>query len=108
MKTRGKSVAGKTKAARAPVRRAAAAILLAEECTLAQARALHSQLTAIFTKPIATIDVSAVKRIDAANLQVLAAFARDRHAGGRTVQWLGTSQALTQASHRLGLQALFA
>lgn len=106
MKARRKSSKPRNSAARAKPR--AAAVTLAAECTLPQANALRSQLAAVFAQPAATIDVSAVRRIDTANLQLLAAFVRDRRAAGLAVEWLGAAQAFTQSADRLGLRALLA
>ena len=49
------------------------------------------------------IEASAVQRIDTASLQVLAAFARDRRAGGLPVEWLGVPACLTEAATLLDL-----
>ncbi len=49
------------------------------------------------------IDASAVQRIDTASLQVLAAFARDRRAGGLAVEWVGVPACLTEAATVLDL-----
>jgi ABC-type transporter Mla MlaB component len=49
------------------------------------------------------IDASAVQRIDTASLQVLAAFARDRRAGGLALEWLGVPACLAEAASLLDL-----
>lgn len=83
-----------------------AAVALAAECTMTQADALRSQLAAVFAKPAAAIEISAVRRIDTANLQLLVAFVRDRRAAGLSVEWHGIAQAFTQSADRLGLRAV--
>src|SRR5579883_1855516 len=56
-------------------------LVLPAECTLADAESLKLKLAALLqdVSPV-TLDVSGVRRIDTASLQLLAAFARDRRA----------------------------
>ncbi|MDF4023999.1 STAS domain-containing protein [Luteibacter sp. PPL201] len=65
--------------------------------------ALLSALSA--GKPVA-LDGSAVNQIDAAGLQVLAAFSRDARAAGLTVSWSGASDSLHRGVAVLGLNEL--
>ncbi len=52
------------------------------------------------------IDARAVRRIDTASLQVLAAFARDRRADGLPVEWVGVPACVTEAAHLLDLTSV--
>ena len=80
-------------------------LLLAAECTIAQADALKAELGRRLPEaaPV-TLDVSALQRIDTSGLQLLAAFVRDRRTAGRTVAWRGQASALTTAAGLLGLR----
>jgi phospholipid transport system transporter-binding protein len=51
------------------------------------------------------IDATAVDRVDTAGLQLLAAFVRDVRAEGRTVDWVGCSDALHKSAQALGLHS---
>jgi ABC-type transporter Mla MlaB component len=79
-------------------------LLLAAECTVAEAEALKSELGRRLqqSQPV-TLDVSALQRIDTAGLQLLAAFVRDRRTAGRAVAWRGRASALETAAGLLGL-----
>jgi ABC-type transporter Mla MlaB component len=80
-------------------------LLLATECTVAEADALKSELGRRVQRPDpVTLDVSAVQRIDTAGLQLLAAFVRDRRTAGRAVAWRGRASALETAAGLLGLR----
>jgi anti-anti-sigma regulatory factor len=82
-------------------------MVLPENCTLRDALSMKTELLIIRDVPdVVTIDIGAVKRIETANLQVIAAFVRDRRNAGRAVIWSGVSEAVTQAVHLLGLDAL--
>jgi anti-anti-sigma regulatory factor len=101
--------AGRSLATRARDRRAAdAALALPAECTLADAATLKVRLAALLTteSPV-TIDVSGVRRIDTASLQLLAAFARDRRASRLAVGVRGESPAFGEAVRLTGLARLF-
>jgi len=54
-----------------------------------------------------TVDVGAVRRIDTASMQLLAAFTRDRRSSGLTVNTLGDSPAFDEAVRLLGLAPIF-
>ncbi len=87
---------------------AASAIALPAECTLAAAESLKLKLAALVRNesPV-TVDVSGVRRIDTASLQLLAAFARDRSAGCLAVELRGESAAFAEGMRLLGLTPLF-
>jgi ABC-type transporter Mla MlaB component len=80
-------------------------LLLAADCTVAQAETFKSALTARVreSEPV-TIDVSALQRIDTAGLQLLAAFVRDRRTAGHAVAWRGHAAPLDTAAALLGLR----
>jgi anti-anti-sigma regulatory factor len=82
-------------------------MVLPENCTLRDALSMKTELLNIRdAADVVTIDIGAVKRIETANLQVLAAFVRDRRNADLPVTWSGVSEAVTQAVHLLGLDAL--
>ena len=88
-----------------PKGRSESSLLLAAECTVAEADALKSELTQRLqrSEPV-TLDVSALQRIDTAGLQLLAAFVRDRRTAGRAIAWRGRASALETAAGLLGLR----
>ena len=70
---------------------------------------MHSQLAgAIARAGTIVIDASAVKRIDAASLQLLAAFVYDRTSRGRGVAWKSPAPVIESAARKLGLLSLLA
>ena len=78
------------------------------DCTIAQAGDLKAQLARVLEEPTAvTLDLSAVRRIDTAALQVLTIFIRERRAAGRDVECRGASDAFLVTADVLGLRALF-
>jgi phospholipid transport system transporter-binding protein len=82
-------------------------LILASECTVAEADALKSELARRLDEPEAvTVDVTALQRIDTAGLQLLAAFVRDRRTAGRTFAWRGRAAALEAAAVLLGLDSV--
>jgi len=104
-----KAVAPKRKAAAKPRagRRIVAKsrpVALPAECVIASAADLRTTLLKCLSESgNVQIDASAVQRIDTASLQVLAAFARDRRAGGLAVEWVGVPGCLTEAATVLDL-----
>lgn len=84
-----------------------ASITLPAECTLRDAATLQALLVSTVS-PTASVSVDggAVKRIDTAALQLLAAFARREQVAGRSVEWHSVSAELHKASARLGLSAV--
>jgi ABC-type transporter Mla MlaB component len=96
----------------ARTRRAPAAdrgrLRLPSQCTLATADGLRGHLTEALrnVKPV-TLDARSVERVDAAGMQLLAAFVRDRAAHGLSVHIEQPSSALLEAQRLLGLERLF-
>lgn len=85
----------------------AAALTLAAECTVAESDSLKAGLTRLLDEAEAvTLDVRGLQRIDAAGLQLLAAFVRDRRAAERAVEWRGRAPALDAAATLLGLHGM--
>src|SRR4051794_36808388 len=79
------------------------------ECTIAQAPAMQASLAEMLTRPACiTLDLSTIRRIDTAALQVLTTFIRERRAAGRDVDCKGASDAFLATASILGLRALFA
>lgn len=77
--------------------------------TIAQTADVKKQLARMLAKPAAvTLDLSAIRRIDTAGLQVLTAFIRERRAAGRAVHCSGASESFTVTAQMLGLGAVFA
>ena len=88
----------------APRRKSARPVVLPAECAIASAPELRGGLLKRLSDARnVQIDASAVQRIDTASLQVLAAFARDRRAEGRTLEWLGVPDCLAEAATLLDL-----
>src|SRR5690348_11313517 len=85
-----------------------ASLSLPEACTLADAATLKLRLASLLASesPVA-IDVSGVRRIDTASLQLLAAFTRDRRASRLAVDVRGDSPAFAEAVRLTGLGRLF-
>jgi anti-anti-sigma regulatory factor len=102
------ATAAASAAARPAKRTSSKVASLAADCTIAQAGALKSQLAKVVGATSAvTLDISAVRRIDTAGFQVLAAFIRERRSAGRGVQCEGASESFTVTAGLLGLGALF-
>ena len=88
----------------APKRKTVRPVALPAECVIASAPELRtSLLKRLSDARNVQIDASAVQRIDTANLQVLAAFARDRRAEGLALEWLGVPNCLAEAATLLDL-----
>ncbi len=68
---------------------------------LKQTLCLHLDAAA----PVA-LDVGKIERIDTSIMQLLCAFARDRAAHQRKVEWLGDSSVIRDAARLLGVEAL--
>jgi phospholipid transport system transporter-binding protein len=80
------------------------ALTLGAECTVAEAEAIKSQLALrLHESACVLMDVTALRRIDTAALQLLAAFVRDRRTAGLAIQWRGSAPALQTAAALLGL-----
>jgi phospholipid transport system transporter-binding protein len=85
-------------------RRAVGPLVLAADCLIDSAEALKGELLQRLAQatPV-SIDLRYVERIDTAALQVLAAFARDRAAACRQVEWIAVPEAFTDAARLLNL-----
>lgn len=82
-------------------------LTLEAECTLAHAQALKAKLVTLLEHPApVTIEAGATQRIDAAALELLAAFIRDRTANGRRVSWSEALPVIEVAARRIGLGEL--
>ena len=98
---------GKPTPAKPTQRRGRGSLILASECTVAEADALKSELARrLDESETVTVDVTALQRIDTAGLQLLAAFVRDRRTAGRTIAWRGRAAALEAAAGLLGLNSM--
>jgi ABC-type transporter Mla MlaB component len=88
-----------------PARTTAPSLALQAACTVAEADSLKAALLPLLAEPRpVTFEVASLQRIDAAGLQLLAAFVRDRRTAGRRVEWRGRSPALEAAAGVLGLR----
>ncbi len=107
-KTRAQARSQRPAASRGKARAASERSLkLAPECMLAQLPTLHSTLSAaIASEGVVTLDAGDIRRIDAASLQLLGAFVRDRRKHGRTVAWKGVTPSLDRAARLAGLHTL--
>ena len=87
--------------------RRSTALALPAECTLAEAEGLKLRLTSLLreSQPV-TLELTDVRRIDTASMQLLAAFVRDRGASNRPVRIESASAAFVEAARLLGLSAL--
>lgn len=82
-------------------------LVLQHECMLAGAMALKKSLCALSSQAeTVTLDAGAVKRIDTAALQLLAAFVRDRRLAGHAVEWHAVSAAMASAARVLGMSSM--
>jgi ABC-type transporter Mla MlaB component len=81
--------------------------VLAANCNVKDAAELKQTLCLHLdaAAPVA-VDVGKVERIDTSTMQLLCAFARDRAAHQRKVEWLGDSPVLRDAARLLGVEAL--
>jgi ABC-type transporter Mla MlaB component len=90
----------------APVRRNEPATFPAE-CTIAQADELKSMLEPMLSSPErVTLDLSTVRRLDTAGLQVIVSFIRTRLAAGHDTECLGATDAVLTTASLLGLGEL--
>jgi phospholipid transport system transporter-binding protein len=92
-----------------PKRKQAGSLALPQDCGLPQVEALKAKLKVALSRaaPV-TLDATRVTGIDTAGLQLLAAFVREREAGGRKVAWQGVTESFAEAAQRLGLAAMLA
>ena len=77
------------------------AVVLPARCTINEIAALQDCLRA--ASVAATLDGSAVQRIDTAGLRLLMAFGRERRAAHGQIQWRGASAVLSRAVIALGV-----
>jgi anti-anti-sigma regulatory factor len=79
---------------------------LPAECAIANAAELRALLLdAVDEQPSTTLDASAVRRIDTAGLQLLAAYVCERRSAARPVTWSGVPASLAERAALLGLHA---
>lgn len=77
------------------------------ECLISEAGELKTRLGKLLEQPrCVTLDISGLKRIDTAGLQVIAAFVRERHDRALHIEWRGSAPALAAAAGLLGLTPL--
>lgn len=77
------------------------------ECTIAQADELKRMLARMLNRTsLVTLDLSAVRRLDTAGLQVIASFMRTRHAAGHDTECRGATEPVLATANLLGLGAL--
>jgi phospholipid transport system transporter-binding protein len=82
-------------------------VVLPTTCTFREAADLKSSLLPWVSHPDSvTLDVSALQRLDAAAMQVICAFLRDRHNEKLPVTWEGSSGAMNEAVGLLGTAAV--
>jgi len=83
-------------------------VVFAADCTIAQGGDVKARLARALARPTCvTLDLSAIRRVDTAGLQLLAAFIRERRAAGREVNCHDPSENLRITANLLGLGALF-
>jgi ABC-type transporter Mla MlaB component len=82
-------------------------LVLAANCSVKDAAELKQSLCLHLedAEPVA-LDIGKVERIDTSTMQLLCAFARDRAAHQRKVEWLGDSPIVRDAARLLGVEAL--
>ncbi|MHB1514429.1 MAG: STAS domain-containing protein [Acidiferrobacteraceae bacterium] len=83
-----------------------APIVLAAVLGVAQTRVLHQEWSEILKQKCPVVwDASAVLRVDAAVMQLLAVFCATLRAQNIPWQWAAVAPALREAAHLLGLDA---
>lgn len=84
-----------------------AALVLAANCNVKDGAELKRSLCLLLddSAPV-VLDVGKVERIDTSTMQLLCAFARDRAAQQRKVEWIGDSHVIREAARLLGVEAL--
>jgi len=96
-----------TPAANAAAAQATAIYKFAASCTVRDCVPLKTALGDFLDTGDETIlDVSAIERVDAAAMQLLYAFVRERKERGGKVSWVGDSPSFFEAVRLLGLAAL--
>jgi len=90
-----------------PRRRSAGPLALSSECLAGNAESLRQSLLRRLKQPsVISIDASNVGTVDAAGLQVLAAFARDCRDADRELEWIGVPPVLAEAARLLDLASM--
>lgn len=96
-----------TAASVAAVEAVGATVKLNAHCSVKEAVALKDSLCAVVQQPNeVVIEANSVERVDAATMQLLCAFVRERAAHSRKVAWQGCPPALTEAARLLGVGSL--
>jgi ABC-type transporter Mla MlaB component len=106
-----RGTSGKSRIAADATRASASAAVASfpADCTIAQAPEMKAGLAGMLTQSACvTLDLSTIRRVDTATLQLLTIFSRDRRAAGRAVDCKGASDAFLVTAGILGLSALFA
>jgi ABC-type transporter Mla MlaB component len=92
----------------ARLEKSAALAAFPADCTIAQSEDMKARLAPLLTKPArVTLDLSNIRRVDTAALQVFTVFIRERRTAGRDVECKGASEAFLVTAEVLGLRALF-
>jgi anti-anti-sigma regulatory factor len=82
-------------------------VVLGESCTIHEGAAIKAHMIEQLARPGPyQIDGNAVKRVDAAGVQLIVAFALDCLEGGLEFAWTGRSATLEQAIELLSVGAL--
>ena len=79
------------------------AVALGDTLTIEQVAAMHAELGRHLGATSIALDAGALQRIDAAGLQLLAAFMRTADGHGTKVEWRAPSPVLRDGARRLGL-----
>lgn len=80
-----------------------AVVALGETLTIEQAAPMHSELGRHLHAKSVVLEAGALQRVDAAGLQLLAAFVRTAQARGVLVEWRSPAPVLCAAARHLGL-----
>lgn len=78
-------------------------VSLGDMLTIAQVTAMHAELGRHLDARSVALDAGALQRVDAAGLQLLAAFVRAADQRGAQIEWRSPSAALRDGARRLGL-----
>ncbi len=108
--TRRRSSSGSTRkpeVAAIPAADPPSVLSLPSHCTIHEAASLRESLLPLLAAPEPVeLDAQALEQIDAAGIQVLAAFLRSRRRDGTDVIWRTRSPVLADAARQLGAEAL--
>jgi len=80
------------------------AVQLGETLTIEQAATMHAELGRRLGAKNVVLDAGRLTRVDAAGLQLLAAFLRAAEGHGTGVEWRAPQPALRESARRLGLE----